>query len=383
MQTTTPEFRAALKGSYIPTCTVDAWYDGRLILENVPVVSSSVTVDGTRSISGSLTVTAASPDDTLVPDRWDAPLAPFGSQLHVRAGVRYGSGSTEQVSLGWYRIDSAEPQDHWAKYTPDFDANPTQEPRWVKRGTQVTCEASDRMSVVDDAAFVSPEAPTSTTSVIEEIRRLVQDLVPVANLTGVTDAAIPAGIAYQTSRVQAIQDLANVLGRVARIDPNGALDLIPKVPSTTSVWTVSVGVDGEITNWGRKLERRDLHNAVISTGQTSEGVPVQGSKVESDGPLRWGGPFGRVPFGHSSPLITTTAAAEADASTLLERLVRERVAPIQVTCSANPALEWNDTISLVLPNRTLKGVVRSITWPLPAKTMQLTVLVPRSQIWGA
>lgn len=381
MQDTSPAFRAALKGSYVPTCTVDAWYDGRLILAGVPMESGSVTVDGSRAISGSLTLTAAKPDDSLVPDRWDAPLAPFGSQLHVRAGVTFG-GTTEQVSLGWYRIDEADPQEWWTSYTPDFDEDPTQVPRWVSRGMQVTVQASDRMALVDDDAFVSPEAPTSTTSVIAEIQRLVQDIVPVADLTGITDAAIPAAIAYQTSRVQAIQDLANVLGRVARIDPNGALTLIPKVPSMTPVWTVTVGRDGDITNWGRKLDRRDLHNGVISTGQTAEGVPVQGSKVETDGPLRWGGPFGRVPFGHSSPLLTTATAAEADASTLLERLVRERVAPITVECVANPALEWNDAVRLVLPNRNLVGIVRSITWSLPAKTMSMTVLVPRSQLWG-
>jgi hypothetical protein len=381
VQDISPEYRAALKGSYVPTCTVDAWYDGRLILAGVPMESGSVTVDGSRTISGSLTLTAAKADDSLVPDRWDAPLAPFGSQLHVRSGAKLG-GTTEQVSLGWYRIDEADPQEWWTSYTPDFDVDPTQTPRWVCRGMQVTVQASDRMALVDDDAFVSPEAPASTTSVIAEIQRLVQDIVPVADLTGITDAAIPAIIAYQTSRVQAIQDLANVLGRTARIDPNGALTLIPKVPSMTPVWSVTVGVDGDIINWGRKLDRKDLHNGVISTGQTAEGVPVQGSKIETDGPLRWGGPFGRVPFGHSSPLLTSSTAAEADASTLLERLVRERVAPITVECVANPALEWNDAVQLVLPNKNLVGIVRSITWTLPAKTMTMTVLVPRSQLWS-
>lgn len=382
MQPVSPEYLAALKGSYVPTVTVDAWYDGKLILPNVPLVSGSVTVDGGRSIAASLSVTAAAPNDSLVPDRWDAPLAPYGSQLHVRVGVRQGAGATEQVSLGWYRIDSADPQEWWAEYTPDFDAHPTQVPRWAHRGMQVTAAASDRMSMVDDAQFLSPEAPTSTTSVLTEIKRLVQDIVPVADWTGITDEPIPAAIVYQTSRVQAIQDLANVLGMIARIDPNGALDLIPKVASTTPVWTIRVGRNGDIVDWGKKLDRSDLHNGVISTGQGSDGVPVQASAIETGGPLRWGGPLGRVPFGHSSPLLTTTAAAQEDADTILSRLVRERVAPIQVRCSANPALEWNDCVSLVLPNRTLTGTVKAITWPLPAKEMTMTVLVPRPQIWG-
>ncbi len=378
MQVVTNKFLAALRGSYVPVVIADAWYDGVLVHGNVPLVSGTVTLDGGRAIAGSTTVTAASEDDSLVPQRWDAPLAPYGSQLHIRAGVRYGGGGSELVSLGWYRIDASDPQEWWVPYTPAAGATPV----WVSRGMQVQVQGSDRMAVLDDARFLAPEAPASTVSVLAEIRRLAQDLVPVATLAGVADAAIPAAITYQTSRVQAIQDLANVLGYVARVNPNGALDLVPKVPSTTPVWTVRVGVDGEIVSWGGRLERADLFNGVISTGQGSDGVPVQASQIETDGPLRWGGPFGRVPYGHSSPLLTTTAAASADAGTLLSQLIRERVAPVTITCTANPALEWGDAVRLVLPNRNLVGIVRSITWPLPAKTMTMTVLVPRSQIWG-
>jgi hypothetical protein len=375
VQTVSDEFLAALSGSHTPALTVDAWYDGELVLENVPVNSGSVTVDGSRTIAGSLTLTSVSEDGSLVPDRWDAPLAPYGSQLHVRAGVRYGSGSTDQVSLGWYRIDSADPQEFYAPYTVGTDVE------WVCRGMQVTTQSSDRMSLVDDARFLSPEVPASTLSVVAEIKRLVQGLVPVGNLSSVTDAAIPASIAYQTSRVQAIQDLADVLGAVARIDPDGALELIPKAASTTPVWTVSV-VERQVIDWSRKLDRADLYNGVVTTGQKVDGTPVQASTVETNGPLRWDGPLGRIPFGHNSPLITTDTAAKADSETRLTRLIRERVAPITVTCTPNPALEWGDCVRLVLPNRELIGTVRSITWPLPATSMTMVVLVPRTQLWG-
>lgn len=375
MQTVDEDFLDAINGSHTPTVVVDAWYDGNLVMEGVPVESGSVTVDGSRAIAGSLTLTSVSEDGSLVPDRWDAPLAPYGSQLHVRAGVKAGSGSTHLVSLGWYRIDSADPQEYFAPYTVGTDIN------WVCRGMQVATECSDRMSLVDDARFLSPEVPASTTSVITEIKRLVQGLVPVADMTGVTDAAIPASIAYQTSRVQAIQDLADVLGRTARMDPDGALELIPKAVSTTPVWTVSVA-EHQVIDWSRKLDRSDLYNGVISTGQKADGTPVQASTIETSGPLRWDGPLGRIPYGHSSPLITTDGAAKTDSEILLARLVRERVAPITVECNPNPALEWGDCVRLILPNRELIGTVRSITWPLPATSMTMTVLVPRTQLWG-
>jgi hypothetical protein len=376
VQDVSDEFLNALTGSLVPTVTVDAWYDGALVLAGVPLVSGSVTVDGSRTIAGAATIVAAREDDTLVPQRWDAPLAPWGSLLHIRAGVKFGR-SLEQVSLGWYRIDSADPQEWWVKYQRD----PAKAPQWVARGMKVTVESSDRMSILEDARFLGPEAPESTASVLNEIRRLARDLVPIADWTGKTDGAIPASIAYQTSRVQAIQDLADVLGYAARFNANGALDLREQAPSPTSVWTVNID-EGDIVSWGGKLDRADLYNGVISTGQGPDGVPTQGAQVESSGPLRWDGPLGRIPYGHSSPLLTTNAAAQADAETLLARLISERVARIQVTCTANPALEWGDTVTLRLPRKTLVGTVKSITWPLPAKTMTMTVMVPRTQIWG-
>lgn len=375
MQDVNDDLIEAFSGSHIPTVKVDAWYDGILVLEGVNLNSGSVTVDGTRTIAGSLNLTSVSEDGSLVPDRWDAPLSPFGPQLHVRVGVGAGAGSADMVSLGWYRIDSATPQEYYAEYRTNAGAE------WVCRGMQVDTQGSDRMSLVDDDRFLSPEVPVSTLSVKAEIKRLVQGLIPVGNLDAVADAVIPASIAYQTSRVQAIQDLADVLGHVARIDPDGALELIPKAVSTTPVWTVSIN-ENQVLDWARKLDRNGLYNGVISTGQKPDGTPVQASAVETDGPLRWDGPLGRIPYVHSSPLITTDAAAQADADTLLARLIREQVAPIVVTCVPNPALEWGDCVKLVLPDRELTGTVQSITWPLPVTSMTMTVLIPRTQLWG-
>lgn len=377
MQNASDEFFAALTGSNTPVATVDAWYDGKLVFSDVPLVSGSVTVDGSRVVAGSASITAASEDASLVPRRWDAPLAPYGSYLQIRSGVRHGSGTNELKSLGWFRIDSSDPQEWWTTYQHD----PAKLPIWVCRGMQVQVEASDRMSILDDARFLGPESPDSTASVLGEIRRLARDLVPVATFTSLPDGPIPAAIAYQTSRVQAIQDLAGVVGLRARMNPDGALALIPQEPSTTPVWTVAVDA-GDIVSWGGKLDRADLYNGVVSTGQSVDGVPVQGAQVEGVGPLRWDGPLGRIPYGHYSPLLTTNDSAQADAEALLDRLIRDRVAPVQVTCAANPALEWGDCVKVILPDKTLIGTVKSITWPLPAKTMTMTVMVPRSQIWG-
>ena len=251
------------------------------------------------------------------------------------------------------------------------------------KGVKVTAECSDHMFLIDRNKFTAPEAPVSLSSVLDEISRIARDNVLIADLDGIADAAIPGTIAYQSSRVQAIQDLADVLGLVARMDPDGALALYPKTPSGPAVWSVDVGRDqGKIINWNRELNPDGLYNAVISTGTTPEGVAVQGIALEETGPLRWGGPFGHVPYPHSSPLITSQEAAYADAQTRLARLVQERIVPITLSCSPNFALVLDDIVEVVLPDTTLQGPVSTITWPLPKGPMQMTVMVPRDQIWG-
>lgn len=380
MQDVSADWLAALQGSYQPTVRVDAWYDGELVHEGVPISSGTVTLDRSRAIAGSLNLDAAATDDTLVPSAWDSPLAPYGSVLNVRAGIRYGAEAGESVSLGWYRIDSADPREWWTPYRPTADL--TVDPEWVCRGTLVKVAASDRMSILDDAKFLVPEAPEALTSVLDEITRLARDHVPVDDLSAISDTAIPQSIVYQTSRVEALQALADVLGYWVRMSPGGGLNLVPQQPSTTPVWTVTVGEFGTVAEWSRQQDRSDLRNGVVSRGQTSDGTPVQGIAVETTGPLRWDGPLGNIPEEYSSNLLTTEAAAQEDAETRLARLIEERVSPVTVKCVTNPALELDDTVNIVLPDRTLTGQVSQLSIPLGASTMSMVVTVARDQLWG-
>lgn len=380
MQDASQDYLDAGSGSTRPVAVVDSWYDGELIAADLPVIGGSVTLDAGRAIHGATNLVVGSPDGTLVPRGWDAPLSPFGSEVQVRAGLQAAAGATEMFSLGWYRLSKADPDEWWGSYPDPTDPENL---LWACKGVKVTADADDRLSYVDRYKFLAPEAPESLASVLTEIRRLVRDTVPVADWDDIDDAAIPATISYQASRLQAVQDLADVLGRVARMDPDGALMLYPKSPAGPAVWTVEVGPGkGKILNWNRPLDSAGLYNAAVSSGTTPEGVPVQGIVVENSGPLRWGGPFGRVPWLHSSPLITSQAAADADAETRLARLIRERVVPVVVATAPNFALLLDDIAELQLPDATLTGPVSAVTWPVPQGPMQMTVMVPADQLWG-
>lgn len=377
----TADFVDALTGSFTATVRADAWYDDDLAAENIQILDLTVNAERDRAVPTDVSVTFVGDGDSLALSSWSSPLAPYGQVIQLRAGIEWTGGS-EDVPLGWYRIDSADPSEWWASYQVESGGKTVT--RWVRRGTQVGVQAADRMALIDDARFLVPESPASVASAKTEIVRLVRELVPVADLSHVVDQPIPASIAYQTSRVEAVQALAAVLGCWARIDADGAFTLTSLTPAVDAVWTVTVEDPGEqILDWGHALDRSGLYNAVISSGTAEGGAPVQGVATETAGPLRWDGPFGRVPFEHSSPLITTATAAQTDADSRLARLIRERVAKVRVRCPANPALELGDTIDVALPDRALRGQVHAMTLRYPEAVMDMTVTVPRSQIWGA
>lgn len=370
MLATTANYAAAIEGSTTPVQVIDAWYAGELVAPNIPVASALVTYDSTRAIAGSLSLVVQTDDEALNPTAWDSPLAPFGSELHVRAGLQL-SGSPELLSCGWFRINECDPQEWWAPYQL-----PDGEQRWALRGLQLTINAADRMCAVDDNQMLAPEQPASLTSVLNEIARLARDDVPIGEF-GVADAAIPSSIAYQQSRVANLQALADLLGRSARVDRNGALRLVTKSPGA-SVWTVTVG--DTAVSWSNRLTRDGVYNGAVALGDGS--APVVGSAKEDVGPLRWDGPFGRVPTQHSSPLITNQTAATAAAKDKLRRSIQERMVPVTVQCPANPAIELDDVMTIVQPNRTLSGQVSSIALPLPLSTMTVVLMVPRPQLGG-
>jgi len=377
MQNVSQSFLDAINGSFQAVGLVDAWYDGSLVRANMPLTSGQVDVDTTRAILTSATGTFVSPDGSLTPSAYNAPLGTFGTELNLRAGVQYPDGSVELVSIGWFHLDTADVGEAWRQYH-DAQTNTMQ---WGQVGSQVQARGSDRMWYVDKARFLgSPEQPASLASVRAEITRLLQNIVPVGDLTNITDAAIPKSIAYQASRVDAIQSLANVIGASVRMSPNGAAVLKPIDPGS-SVWTVTAGVNGTDADWSKSLSSEDLYNAVITTGQAPDGTALVGVAQETAGPLRYGGPFGQVPYEHNNPLLSTQSAAALDAQTTLDRLIRQRVVPVTVTCPPNYALEGGDVVTIVLPDRTLTGPVTKITWTMPGKAMTMVVNVPRSQVW--
>lgn len=412
MQSVSQNFLQALDGSFRPIYLIDAWYDGQLVLatDDLPILSGSVTIDSTRAIAGSASVVSSSPDGKLLPASFDSPLACYGSQLHIRAGIDFPSGP-ELVSLGWFRIDSYSGAEQWRKVQrrtntigdildgglyPGDDTYPGDDvypgspdrgepvgpPQWLLVGTQISNDCSDLMSSIDDAQMLVPQQPSQLLSALDEIVYLASGIVPVEDFSAITDAPIPRSITYGTSLTQAIADLAALVGCVPQMSPDGALGLI-SINAGAPVWKVSVSAEEvPLLGWTRSGDRTGVYNGVVSAGASVDGTPLQGVAHLSSGPLRWAGPFGQVPFGQNNALLTTPNSAKKDAASKLRLLSATQTVVITITCPANFALQTFDVLTVELPDRSFPGVIQSLGFTIGAAVMTIQLVVSRDDLWS-
>lgn len=353
-------FFAAVTGSHVRVTRADLWYSGTLIAGDLPVISGDLAMDDDAQVRAQGTLVIGDPTGDLVPTGPGDPgaLAVYGSQIHLRSGVVYQpSGAEELVSLGWYTIQATTIDE---RYTRD------QTGLWVSGGAVHSLTLADRMTAVADARFIAPEQPVAATC-LAEIRRLCKGILPFAQWPAITDPSVPASLAYQESRLDAVAALGAAAGVRVYVDSNGALAVRKVADPTTDPVALVVSTDREITDQSTGYTRDQVYNAVVARGeQTADRAPLQAVAYDSDpaSPTRWDGPFGRKPTFYSSPLLTTLAQCQNTALSLLQGIVRGRDRLVTVQAVPNPALEPGDIITAKTPRATFTGVLTAIKLPL-------------------
>lgn len=364
MQAVSQAFMDALSGSVEPVCSADVYYDGEMIEQGLPITGGQVSFDAAATVRGTCQLIVNDPDGRLAPKLRADPLAPYGQEINIRAGLQV-SGAPETVSLGWYRIQQATPSESW---------------RWlgkealpVASGASIPIEGRDRGSKLVDYPFMTPEQPVATT-VWAEVVRLTAGLVPVSDPG--FDADIPAGsIVYSTDRWEAIVTLAKLCSAHPVITPDGALTLVLDAPGPV-VWKLDSGPEATIGGFEPTLSRTGLRNAVNVQGVDALGNPITVILTQETGPLRWGGPFGCVPAEQVvDPMLTTLAAVTARAKWMLARAIRGGSQSLDIPTVLNYALELEDMVEVNLPNRKGTVPVTKLTMPMRG-TMTTTVAIP-------
>ncbi|MGZ0147134.1 DUF5047 domain-containing protein [Kribbella sp. WER1] len=354
------QFMDALRRSHVVTLQVDAYRGATLLQADLPISGGSVSVDGGSQIRRTLSVTVADPDlDPKVDPQ--AVLAPFGSDLVVKRGIRYPNGTTEWVPLGRFRIE-------------DVQATIAQ------NGISVT--GSDRAATVKDLRFTAITQANTSNTVVQEITRLIQEALPGVGVTDYTGAtAATPSVYWERERWEAIEQLGQAIGADVYFDPagNGIIAPAPTVTNTPA-WWVDAGELGVMVDGSRETSRETVYNGVVASGESDGDIPPVTATVWDSNPASptyYLGTFGKKPFFYVSPLLTTTAQCVSAATSMLGR-VTGLVRQLDLSCVPNPALESGDVIRVRFPDgSTETHLVDSFTVPLdPGTAMSLKTRSP-------
>lgn len=360
MRAASERFAAAVGGSHRVVTRVEVWRGANLLLDDLPLASGGdLKVDGEDSVPGELTLPVPGSED-LVPRDPFAPLAPFGQRLYVRRGIRYLDGREELLDLGWYQIESADPD-------------------YLAGGLRVVAKSLEQ--TLDDALLTNGRQPPSGATFLSELEAIVGQRVPVSDElpTGVTNRTIPSSRFWEPGSRRAVLDqLAAAWPARFRVDDQGLLRILPPVEKLdrTPVLTIATGERGVVASWASPTSREEIYNAVVARGEESgaDAKPVLGFAYDAEpsSPTYYGGPFGMKPLEWSSPLLTTAAQAKTAAQTMLNRRLR-RTRTVQVEMIPDPRIQVDDYVRLDTPRIKGVGRVASYVMPLDPEVGTLTL----------
>lgn len=313
----------------------------------IPVLNGDVTFDTSADVNATLDLTTTYD----WPNSTSAFGTPYGSEVFVERGVQYGNGIQEYVGLGYFRIDSVGQAR-------------------VPKGS-IRIQGSDRMASIRDGRNLQPIQFSAGASFRAVVDFVVGDVV-TGFTTGVydfPDVNLTASHILGEDRLQFLTDLLTAYGKVGYFRYDGRFVVkTPPSPASTSVFTINHGRDGVLVQMSREINRDNVYNAVMATGEpVGEGTPVYGIAYDTvtTSPTRWGGPFGKVPRLFSSSFIETQTQALNAAGTILATATG---LPYLVSLGAvpNPALEGWDVVLVDYDNNSPDEfhVLDRITYPL-------------------
>lgn len=298
-------------------------------------------------------------------------LSPLGREIHLAQRVQLPSGATEEIPLGYFRIDTSEELEDGAIRVTGSDRA-----SWVidqPRASSITYGVANFdttiKGILDSVGSVGGIDHT-------DIRDVVYD-DPAVGL-----ATFGRHVAIERDRWPAVQDMCEAVGRVGIVNRLGQLYVA--VPAeqlvtlaTPPVWTIRH--TGNLSQLRRRVSRLGTYNRVVVTGEAMTGTPpraVRGTATITSltSPIRAGGPFGVMTRFHHSPLVTSDAAAQATADTLLTRWGG---LPLEVDAVAVPfaALDPGDPVDLESKDGTSDGLhmVTTVRHPLVPGAMSVTL----------
>ncbi|RYI97459.1 MAG: hypothetical protein EON52_28340 [Actinomycetales bacterium] len=251
----------------------------------------------------------------------------------------------------------------------------------VHSGGEVKVDADEEYSSVVMARLDAE--PVTTATSLAEVARLLRDVgISITVTGGVIDRDVPAGLVYDESRMDAVEDHLDRVQAAHRMTGDGSIEIVP-VAGVGPVWEIGGGDAGVLIDVNRASSDDGFYNQVISRGETEDGQQLRGyAELPAEHPLSPRGPMGPVPMFHRSP-AKTADGVQADADTLLWNRTDSGEVSVHVTCLLHPGLQLHDLVNLNMPTRAgeqqIPGRVVAMafgsTSGTPSKSMEIELKV--------
>lgn len=365
-----PTYRAVLAGPHEMVVRVEVWDRGTKLEdwtldpddEGLPVLGGSVACSLNNRVTRNLNLTV---DESLYPWEETDLLAPYGNELRVYRGVKYGNGQEVVFPVFRGKIQDAD----------------------MAAGGTVEITAADRAQDVVDAGFVQPYGSSKGVGVVQQFRDLILDGVPDAEF-GTSDTfwqTMPP-LTWEADRGSALDEVGLMAGAFWYALAGGEY-VIRNVPWTvagTPSVTLSDGEGGLIYEALPRRTREGVYNSATAVGERTDGSePVYGT-AEDDAlasPTYVGGKFGRK---HRLLRVQAAANQQAAAGAAGDYVRRTRALAQSWSWSQvpDPAMELGEVVGLAARGR--KGIIQVVSsFTMPLDLGGAMNVVGRSQIVGA
>lgn len=352
-------FEAALRQSHTLYEYVDIITPSN-VTTHLSVTVGTVTADRSAQFRRSAQVTCFDPTGTLTPSTAKSALTPFGTVMRAYSGIQYTDGTTEVYPLGVFRLSEVDVT----------ESSPTS-----ASGLSISITAYDLSRTISRNKFTTAYVIPAGTLVVSAIKTLVYRTFPEATFDSIDHTmTTPYALAYAAGDDpwQACIDLALSIGCDVYFDVNGQVVVAPPA----DIQALSSPVFGFIEGDGNTMTDITAiytddpgYNGVIVIGaSTGTGATaVQGSAWDNNpgSPTYQYGPYGQVPQIVNDTNITTVAAANAAAASLLNSMLGF-VTQTDITTWTNPALEIDDVVQVERARVSATGsyIVDMVTIPM-------------------
>lgn len=351
--TSTAYATALLAHSRVWSTRIEVLYSDSVVATLDVVADGAVDFDEV-AVRRSLNMTLVDPDGTLTPADAKDLLAPKGTEIRAYKGLLVG-GATEWVPLGVFGVNLPEVTAH-------------------DGGTKVKVKAFDRVDAVRSRRFDSPYPIAEGTLTSTAITGIVTSRLTVPVRVTTTGHTTPEVVYDALSDPwDAVRALADADGLVAYFDPLGTLVVAPADEQDTGL-TYSPGDSSLLINSKRSLSADKTYSGVIVKGEHPDVVPVRYELWDTDpkSPTYSNGPFGRRPYGFSSPLITTLDQATIAAQTIFARVTRMRQ-EVAVTTIGHPGHDVGDVVVIDDPKSRTSGRYTIFGGKIPLRLGPITL----------